>query len=628
MRFTLSCSIVRSSDSTQVSLEMCFNIKAISTAFSMIGALALCPVTIQAQDFRQPAASDVQLSGAGGQLADNIRTHIGVPDERCTATQRRLNRLIPALRRDVERAAQALGYYQLTQQLQFTAASALTTDPAGTGTDIANVCWRLEVAVQPGEPVRIGTINIGLSDPAWRSVFAPVLDNLPLRPGDQLDHSAYERIKSQLSSQATEAGFFSARFQQAELAIDLEQNLANINIQFEPGERYRFGAIRINTPDALSKNFVERFLTFSPDSDYSSDALIKQRQNFNDSQYFSRVAVTPLLGQADNNAVPVTVDLTMRPRKAYSVGIGVNTDIGPRLRLAYEDRYFNRRGHRLNADLGLSPLQQEPSLSYVIPLQDPVNDSLRLSGGFQRQETDSYITNTSRIGANHQSLLDSNWIQNIFVNYEQEKSELTNIRDGSDFQERVNSTVSGINWSRSRSNDPIYPTSGWRLFGQVSGAHENLLSDISFAQLYGTAKLVQQVGPGRFLLRAEAATTLADELLELPISVRFFTGGDTSVRGYQYGELGATNDLDEVVGGKHMLVGSVEYDMRVTGNWYAAVFVDSGNSFGDFTDMKLQQSVGLGVRWLSPIGPIRVDVAKALSENGGFRLHITMGPDL
>ena len=110
--------------------------------------------------------------------------------------------------------------------------------------------------------------------------------------------------------------------------------------------------------------------------------------------------------------------------------------------------------------------------------------------------------------------------------------------------------------------------------------------------------------------------------------MRFFTGGDTSVRGYQYGELGATNDLDEVVGGKHMLVGSVEYDMRVTGNWYAAVFVDSGNSFGDFTDMKLQQSVGLGVRWLSPIGPIRVDVAKALSENGGFRLHITMGPDL
>lgn len=599
---------------TEVPLEMCFNLKVISTAVSVIGALAFWPPTGQAQEALQPTASNIRISGVSELLADNIRAHIGVPDERCIASQRRLNRLVPVLRRNIERAAQALGYYQLTQQVQFTAA--------------ANTCWQLEITVQPGEPVRIGAVNIGLTDPAWRSVFSPVLDNLPLRPGEQLDHSAYERVKSQLSSQATELGFFSARFQQAELAIDLQQNLANINIQFEPGERYKFSDIRINTPDALSENFVERFLTFSPGSDYSSSALIEQRQNFNDSQYFSRVAVTPLLGQADNNAVPVTVDLTMRPRKAYSAGIGVNTDIGPRLRLAYEDRYFNRRGHRLNADLGLSPLQQEPSLSYVIPLRDPVNDSLRLSGGFQRQETDSYITNTYRIGANHQSLLDNNWIQNIFVNYEREKSELTNVLDSSDFHERVNSTVSGINWSRTRSNDPIYPTRGWRLFGQVSGAHENLLSDISFAQLYGSAKLVQQVGPGRFLLRAEAATTLADELLELPISVRFFTGGDTSVRGYQYGELGATNDLGEVVGGKHMLVGSVEYDIRVTGNWYAAAFVDSGNSFRTFDNMKLQQSVGLGVRWLSPIGPIRVDVAKGLSENGGFRLHITMGPDL
>ena len=340
------------------------------------------------------------------------------------------------------------------------------------------------------------------------------------------------------------------------------------------------------------------------------------------------MAVTPQLTAAVDNAVPVTIDLSMRPRKAYSAGIGVNTDTGPRMRINYEDRYINRRGHRLSGDLSVSPLQQEPSLSYVIPLQDPVNDSLRISGGFQRQESDSFITNTYRVGVTHQTLLDNNWVQNIFTNYEREDSELTGVADRSEFEEQTNSLISGINWSRTRSNDAIYPTRGWRLFGQLSGAHTNLLSDMTFAQIYGSAKYVRQTGPGRILLRAEAATTLADEVLELPISVRFFTGGDTSVRGYQFGELGATNEQNEVVGGKHMLVGSIEYDMRVTGNWFAAAFIDSGNSFTDFDEMNLKQSAGLGVRWLSPIGPIRVDVAKGLESGGGYRLHITMGPDL
>jgi translocation and assembly module TamA len=173
----------------------------------------------------------------------------------------------------------------------------------------------------------------------------------------------------------------------------------------------------------------------------------------------------------------------------------------------------------------------------------------------------------------------------------------------------------------------MYPTRGWRLFGQFSGAHENLLSDISFAQIYGSAKLVHQFGPGRLLIRGEGATTLADEVLELPFSVRFFTGGDLSVRGYQFGELGATNKEGEVVGGKHLLVGSIEYDFRVRGNWIAAAFFDTGNSFGDFGNMKLKQSAGLGIRWLSPIGPIRFDAARGLND-GGFRFHITMGPDL
>lgn len=570
-----------------------------------------------------PAATPrISINGAPDALTENIRAHVGMPDERCNANLRRLNRLLPRVRRDVERAAQAIGYYRLTQQVRFTEA-VLADDP-----NAAPACWELEINVTPGEPIRFGEININITDPAKQSLFDEVLAEIPAMPGQILDHSQYEHLKSTLRSQAVENGFFSARFVQSELAIDMDAGAATVNLAFDPGERYRFGDVTISPMDELSDRFLSRFLTFEPGDPYSSEALFKLRQNLSDSQYFNQIAVTPQLSQAVDQHVPVTLDLTTRPRRAYSAGAGVSTDNGPRLRLNYEDRYINRSGHRLNADLAVSTLQQEPSVSYVIPLTDPVNDSLRISTGFLRQETDSYISNTARIGVTWRSLVLDRWIQNVFINYQTEKAELINVtREELTAPTRINSTISGINWARTRADDPIYPSNGWKLFFQVTGAHENLLSDMTFAQFYSSAKFIQRLGPGRIILRTEAATTLADELLELPVSVRFFTGGDQSVRGYQYNELGASNSSGEVVGGKHLLVGSVEYDIRVYGGWSIAAFVDTGNSFQDFGNMTLKESAGLGVRWLSPIGPIRFDVAKGL-DDGSFRFHITMGPDL
>ena len=571
----------------------------------------------------QSAAPNVVVSGADETLTNNIRVHVGSPEARCDSGQRRLNRLLPTIRRDVERAAQALGYYRASHDINITPAAG-----PGTGETNPDQCWTVIINVEPGEPVRIGDIDITFSDQRFNDLFSDVVEEVGIQSGQRLVHSDYEQLKSRLSAEAIDNGFFSARFTRAQLAIDLPRNRADIDLAFDPGERFRFGRIRISPLDGLSSSFVSRFLTFEEGSNYSSDALIELRDNLNDSQYFSEIAVTPQLSQAVDDRVPVTIDLQTRARRSYSAGVGVSTDIGPRLRLEYEDRFINRRGHRLNAELGISTQQQDPSISYVIPLKDPVNDSLRLSSGFQRLETDTYITNTYRAGVTWRSVVWDNWVQNVFVNYQTERSELTEVEasTGEDRQQ-VNSTITGINWARTRADDPIYPTQGWRLFGQISGAEENLLSDITFAQLYGSAKLIHSIGPGRVLLRGEAATTIADEVLELPLSVRFFAGGDKSVRGYQFGELGATNSDGDVVGGKHLLVGSVEYDIPVVAGWHAAVFYDTGNSFADFDDMKLKDSVGVGARWRSPIGPIRVDVARSL-DDGGFRLHITMGPDL
>ncbi|MDT8429151.1 MAG: autotransporter assembly complex family protein [Pseudomonadales bacterium] len=566
-------------------------------------AVALSSLLLCSQLLAQ--APQIQIEGAPEALEDNIRAHLTIAEERCDSLQRHLNRLRPQVRQQIVRAAQALGYYQLQTELTFTA---------------AEPCWSLEIVLDPGEQVRFGEVNV-LIPTDQSAVFQEAIANIPVRSGAPLDHSQYERLKSLLGSAAVDNGYFSARFNRSELRVDLQRNLADVNLEFDPGERFSFGRMQISAMDALSENFISRFIPFSPGEPYSTDQLIALRETFNASQYFDQVAVTPQLQLAQNQQIPVTIELTPRARRIYSAGAGVSTDSGPRVKAAYEDRYLNRNGHRLNADATASQLRQEINVSYIIPLQNPAHDSLRLNVGLIGEDTDTFERDTYRLGLSWRTRLGENWVQNIFTNLQRE-----------DFTvearpQKSTLTISGINLARTRSDDPIFPNNGWRVFAQVSGASASLFSDLSFIQFYGSAKFIHSFGPLRLLLRGEAATTVADELDELPASQRFFAGGDQSIRGYDFGALGSLNADGQVIGGKHLLVGSAEIDFQLRPRWRAAVFFDRGNAFASFNDMNLVQSVGAGLRWLSPIGPIRLDLARALDDNS-FRVHITMGPDL
>lgn len=564
----------------------------------------------------------ILITGASPALEANIRALLSIDSERCDADQVLLDSRRPALRREIERAAQGLGFYRLTHSLEFSR---------------ADECWALRIDVVPGDPVLFGNVDVRFpgTEAAAAAPFATLLAGSPVVEGAVLNHRLYENLKSSLSALAVENGHFSARFSRSELAVDLARNRADVVIEFDPGPRYGFGSIDISPIEALSERFISRFVPFAPGAPYSTEALVALRESFNNSQYFSDVAVTPQLTSAQTapgaaRTVPVNIALQVRPRRSWTGGLGVTTDNGPRMTVNYEDRYFNRSGHRQNGDVALSTMESRANLSHIIPMADPATESLSVSLGYVGQDNDTFSIDTYKLGVSYRSTIDipllgDEWLQNIFSNFQRENSALNTVTVNS--HESSNLTISGINWTRTAADDPIFPTRGWRVFTQVSGASNAFVSDLSFLQLYGSGKLVQTVGPGRALLRVEAGTTLVDGVSELPVSIRYFTGGDQSVRGYQFGSLGALNALGEVIGGKHLLTASVEYDFSVRPSWKLAVFMDAGNSFADFTNITLNKSAGLGLRWLSPIGPIRADIAKGL-DGGNFRLHITMGPDL
>jgi translocation and assembly module TamA len=179
---------------------------------------------------------------------------------------------------------------------------------------------------------------------------------------------------------------------------------------------------------------------------------------------------------------------------------------------------------------------------------------------------------------------------------------------------------------------------GYSLNLLARAAKKDLLSDTDFFQLRADAKWIHALGERqRLILRGTAGTSWVGDFDALPPDLRFFAGGDRSIRGYGYQAIGPRREVvnrngeikQQVVGGEQLLVGSAEIEHYFKPKWGVAAFVDAGDAFSD-TDFKLKVGAGVGLRWRSPLGMVRVDVGVPLRDRhaNGVQLHLVIGPDL
>ncbi len=215
------------------------------------------------------------------------------------------------------------------------------------------------------------------------------------------------------------------------------------------------------------------------------------------------------------------------------------------------------------------------------------------------------------------------WRETISLAYEHESFTIAGADGKSDL------LLPGISWTRTLADDLLIPSRGARLRVDLLGAHDAVLSSVSFAQLGGEAKLIRSLSPKvRALGHASFAHIFTSDFADLPPTHRFVTGGDQTVRGYAYESLGPENDAGEIVGGDTLVIAGLELEYRFLESWGVAVFMDSGNAW-DGLSGDLAFGPGAGVRWFSPIGIVRLDGAVGISEDGDpIRVHLAIGPDL
>jgi translocation and assembly module TamA len=567
---------------------------------SAVVALAACAAT--------PASAEIELTGVDGALADNVRAYLTLDDEPCDAPQWRVEQQLRSAPARIREALQAYGYYAPT---------------VTTGLRRDEHCWVAALTIDPGEPVHLRRVALTLAgEGADDDAFAAARAESGLSTGELLNHGAYERLKRRWAELALERGYADARLVTNRIDVFTEERVADIELEFDTGARYAFGRV-VFDQNVLTERLAASYVTFREGEPYDARQLNDVYGTLSDSGYFRTIDVQPLQPDPATRTIPVEIKLTSAARIQQSYGVGFSTDTGPRLRFGRNNRRYNENGHQFGVNAQLSPVVSEVTANYRMPIRESRTEWLNFDVGLEREDTETSESERVELGARRVHERRGNWTRTEMLSLRVEDFAV------GEQVGRARLLMPGVDWTRLIADNDIRPTRGSKLSVELRAATDAVFSDTTFMQSIVRGKWIWSLPAGaRFLVRGELGATAKRDFDELPASVRFFAGGDNSVRGYEFETLGPVDAAGNVIGGSSLLTASFEFEQPLRDRWSLAFFVDSGNAF-EGSRIDARTGAGLGGRWRSPLGPIRIDVAHPFDDpSDDWRLHISLGPDL
>ncbi len=575
--------------------------------------------------------AEVRIEGLDEAMTTNVRIALSLEDAKGKrVSEARLDYLLRVAEDETREALEPFGYYSPQIEISETSAGAALADDAPV---------TVTIAVRPGEPVRVRSATVavegGGSDDRY---LREELDAFLPQVGDVFEHARYESSKAFITRRLAERGYFDADFAARKVEVTRAEQAADIDLRWSSGERYEMGEITFEqTPDPVIREALLRQFIYWEEGDYYHQGrLDRLRKSLGAVDYFSRIDIEPQPENAVDGRVPVAVRLTPAKRSIYTVGGSYGTDSGFGVSLGLERRYLNSRGHKGLVQLDYAQNRKTLTLQHRIPAfawrdgwytssvqasdeQTDYIDSRRYEAVFSR--SGQYSRALNLVASVH--ALRERWA----YDYDDRLRPVTLYRQATYFYPSIVAEYI-------KADDRIQPRNGYGATATLRGGLEGAGSDANFAQLHVRGSWFKGLGArSRLIVRGEVGATFTDALVEIPPTLRFYAGGDRSVRGYEWREIGPRiaaipGREDYALGAKNVVAAGVEYEQYLNDTWGFAAFVDGGSAFDDRLD-RLRKGVGLGLRWKSPVGPLRVDVARGLDDpDAAFTLHINLGADL
>jgi len=480
--------------------------------------------------------------------------------------------------------------------------------------------WVAHLNIEPGTPTKIEAVDISFSgdiEAKNPKRIEQLRENWGLQPGAIFRQSAWDGAKGDLLKAILNRDYPTASIAHSEARIDPATHSATLTVHVNSGPAFTFGALEIVGLNRYSREMVEKLNPIKPGERYSQEKLNELQARVQDTGYFRSAFATIEADPAQPNHVPIKLDLTENERRRLSLGLGFSTDSGPRAQVKWTDRHFlgkdwrlesQLRGDRdnrlLGADVYFPTLQNDwrPSVGAHYEYTDSsgeTNDKFRtgarLTSPDKRNETIlsvGLLTDRQRIG-------------NVYGNNRE-------------------ALIASYIYTRRRVNNLISPTRGYYVSIQVDVGPAGLVNKKSLIRTVGRFTwLSPSYGRLQAVLRGQVGQVFGANSDTVPADLLFRTGGDQTVRGYDYNSLGVAQD-GAIVGGTVTAVVSAEMIYSITPEWGAAVFTDAGNAANSWNGFRLEQGTGVGARWRSPIGPVNLDLAYGHATKD-VRLHFSIG---
>ena len=557
-------------------------------------------------------------------------------------TREQLFRLVRAAPEQIRTLVSTSGYYTPEVSVQF---------------DRAVTPAVVQVKVVPGEPVRVGETDLVLEG------FAPVPDlppeqqfdaeslkaSWPLKKGTVFRQDEWEGAKRAILRQVVQTRYPRAQLTDSRATVDPEQHVASLRVVLDSGPEMRFGELRIEGLKRYPDTVVRNLNAIKPGDYYSEAALQAYQSKLQDTGYFASVEVSadlsavldqqlavadskaeakadpeaaatadPVVRQQQKTAMeplPLLVRVTENKRKNVSAGVGFSTNTGNRLSTTYDD--LQVFGVRMKSALTLETKKQTAKVDAYFPITpDGYNHSIGVT--YERSDIAGETTAVSSIAGKRAwgtPLLERSFTLELL-------SETKSVDNIPKSTSKSLPLTYAVTWRRL--DNLLLPTKGYAINAQIGGALLPVLTDEKFLRGYLRGVYYKPFGASsNIILRAEAGALGSGSKNGVPSVFLFRAGGDQSVRGYAYQELGV-KEGDATIGGRYLATASAEYQYWFKPTWGAAVFYDAGNAGDRIKELHPKSGYGVGARWKSPVGPLNVDVAYGHAVQK-YRLHFSLG---
>lgn len=538
-----------------------------------------------------------------------------------------LSRLMVAAESNARELLGTLGYFTPTLTLELK-----ETPGAKTPREVV-------VTVEPGTQTRVAAVDIRFNGAITRPGDAlataqqeAIRSAWTLRSGQLFTQLGWDNAKTVGLRTLTAKRFATASVGNSRADIDADRGEARLGVTYESGPAYRFGPIRVNGAQRYSADGARRIARVPTGADYDQQKLLDAQQRLASSGYYDSVFLTLDTDGTDPQAAPVIAQVREAPLQKVVLGVGFTTDGGPRVSVDHVDNQMPLLGWRAVSKLSIDRVTQALTTDWN---SIPDDNGWRKfgSGRLQRQNAGTYDVDSGRVRGGIAKLGDR-IERSYFLQYDYSQ----NRGDGAPPSAAALSANWG--WTGKYFDDNGAPTRGQGLALELGLGQTLIGESVPFVRSYARYLGILPIGlvrgteggiarNARLQFRLEGGAVFAKDSAKVPSTLMFLTGGDTTVRGYSFQQIGAVRDDGSVVAGRYLGVASVEWQRPIVWNgklsdFESTAFVDAGSVADRFGELKAKVGVGVGTRWRSPVGPVQADIGYGV-DTRRFRLHLRLG---